>query len=330
MSYVVDARNRRIGRVVGSEVTHRWLYQGQLRPVAELDAAGSVISRFVYGVRSVAPEYMIRGGITYRLVTDHLGSVRLVVDIDSGAIAQQLDYDPWGRVVTDTNPGFQPFGYAGGIHDSLTALVRFGLRDYDPFIGRWLAKDPLGIAAGDTNLFTYVSNDPINFVDPFGLITVKADGENIRVHKSDVDPWPSSPHGHILGTSQKVNVYTGEIFDKVTRKLVGKLSKQGLATLTARLKKAGFIGAMLAFGATAAEAATMGCDSQAIENQAIALAAGFAGGYAGSAVGGKIGAAMGTLIAPGLGTAIGAVAGSTLGGIIGASYGESAAKTLFQ
>ena len=76
------------------------------------------MSRFVYGVRGVAPEYMIRGGITYRLVTDHLGSVRFVVDIDSGAIAQQLDYDAWGRVVTDTNPGFQPFGSAGGIHDT--------------------------------------------------------------------------------------------------------------------------------------------------------------------------------------------------------------------
>ena len=85
----------------------------------------------------------MKGGVTYRLVTDHLGTVRLVVNATTGDIAQRLDYGPWGEVVTDTNPGFQPFGYAGGLYDPLTKLVRFGVRDYDPEIGRWLAKDPI-------------------------------------------------------------------------------------------------------------------------------------------------------------------------------------------
>ena len=62
-----------------------------------------------------------RQRITYRLVTDHLGSVRLVVNTSDGAIAQRLDYDAWGQVTLDTNPGFQPFGYAGGIYDSSPA-----------------------------------------------------------------------------------------------------------------------------------------------------------------------------------------------------------------
>lgn len=126
-------------------MTNRWLYQGQLRPIAELDAAGTVVSRFVYGVRNVAPEYMIRDGLTYRFITDHVGSVRLVVEVDSGTIAQRLDYDPWGQVLTDTNPGFQSFGYAGGLQEHPTALVRFGLRDYDPLIGRWLARIRLAL-----------------------------------------------------------------------------------------------------------------------------------------------------------------------------------------
>lgn len=47
--------------------------------------------------------------------------------------------------------------------------MRFGYRDYDPEIGRWTAKDPIGFSAGDVDLFGYVQNDPINFIDPFGL-----------------------------------------------------------------------------------------------------------------------------------------------------------------
>ena len=76
--------------------THGWLYQGQLRPVAELNGSGALVSRFVYGARGVAPEYMVTAGVTYRLVTDHLGSVRLVVNATTGDIAQRLDYEPVG------------------------------------------------------------------------------------------------------------------------------------------------------------------------------------------------------------------------------------------
>ncbi len=61
-----------------------------------------------------------------------------------------------------------PFGFAGGIHDPLTGLVRFGARDYDPQTGRWTAKDPERFEDG-SNLFAYVGNDPVNAVDPWGL-----------------------------------------------------------------------------------------------------------------------------------------------------------------
>jgi len=68
----------------------------------------------------------------------------------------------------DTNPGFQPFGFAGGLYDPQTGLVRFGVRDYDPETGRWTAKDPIGFDGGDTNLYGYVVNDPVNLFDPLG------------------------------------------------------------------------------------------------------------------------------------------------------------------
>ena len=90
---------------------------------------------------------------------------RLVVNTVTGAISQRIDYDAFGNVALDTNPGFQPFGFAGGLHDPDTGLVRFGARDYDPRIGRWTAKDPSGFGGSDANLYRYARNDPVNRVD---------------------------------------------------------------------------------------------------------------------------------------------------------------------
>ena len=61
-----------------------------------------------------------------------------------------------------------PFGFAGGLYDEDTKLVHFGYREYDPEIGRWLSKDPLLFGGGDSNLYGYVLQDPVNLVDPTG------------------------------------------------------------------------------------------------------------------------------------------------------------------
>ena len=72
-------------------------------------------------------------------------------------------------MISDSNPRFQPFGFAGGLYDPLTTLTRFGARDYDAETGRWTAKDPILFAGGDVSLYGYVAGDPVNFVDPSGL-----------------------------------------------------------------------------------------------------------------------------------------------------------------
>ena len=170
LTYLVDGRNRRIGKLVNGVLAKGYLYQDGLKPIAEVDGNSTVISRFVYASRINVPEYMIKGGVIYRIVVDHLGSPRLVVDVASGSVAQRLDYDEFGSVLTDTNPGFQPFGFAGGLYDQDTKLVRFGARDYDATNGRWTAKDPLLFAAGVANLYTYALNDPVSVSDPTGRL----------------------------------------------------------------------------------------------------------------------------------------------------------------
>jgi RHS repeat-associated protein len=170
IGYVIDGENRRVGKTVNGSLVQGFLYENQLEPVAELDGSGNLVSRFVYcgcGAGNI-PQYMLKGGVTYRILSDHLGSPRLVIDVTSGAVLERMDYDEFGNVILDTNPGFQPFGFAGGMYDRDTGLVRHGARDYDPETGRWTAKDPIGFNGGDTNLYGYILNDPINAIDLTG------------------------------------------------------------------------------------------------------------------------------------------------------------------
>jgi len=169
IEYVIDGRNRRIGKRVNGTLVQAFLYGGHLSPVAELDGTGATVSRFVYGTKLNVPDYMIKGSVTYRIVTDHLGSPRLIIDTATGAVAQRLDYDEFGQMTFNTAPGFQPFGFAGGLYDPDTKLTRFGARDYDAFAGRWTAKDPIRFGGGGTNLYGYALDDPINLRDPMGL-----------------------------------------------------------------------------------------------------------------------------------------------------------------
>ena len=169
IDYVVDGQNRRVGKKVNGTLVQGFLYQNQLNPVAELDGTGAIASRFVYGTKANVPDYMIKAGVTYRIVSDYLGSPRLVIDTATGTIVQRMDYDEFGNVTLDTNPGFQPFGFAGGLYDQHTGLTRFGARDYDAQVGRWTAKDPVNFDGGDSNLYGYVVNNPVNLADPSGL-----------------------------------------------------------------------------------------------------------------------------------------------------------------
>jgi Rhs family protein len=168
IDYVIDGMGRRVGKKIDGTLVQGFLYKDLLNPIAEIDDVGNVISRFIYGSKPNISDYMEKGGNAYRIITDHLGSPVLVVDITTGKVMQQMEYDEFGNVVSDTNPGFQPFGFVGGIYDQDTKLTRFGYRDYYAYTGRWTAKDPIRFNSGNTNLYGYVQNNPTNLVDLTG------------------------------------------------------------------------------------------------------------------------------------------------------------------
>jgi RHS repeat-associated protein len=132
---------------------------------------------------------MTSGGNTYYLTYDQVGSLRVITD-RSGKTLKRIDYDSFGNIIADTNPQLNVvFGFAGGLHDPDTGLVRFGYRDYNPDTGRWTAKDPIFFAGGDTDLYGYVLNDPVIGVDPEGLAWYGK-------YLGPVDPGDPSPYGN--------------------------------------------------------------------------------------------------------------------------------------
>ena len=173
IEYVVDGRGRRVAKKVDGVTTKRWLYRDQLNPVAELDGAGVLTWQYVYGSKPNVPDYAIRvsDGARYRVVSDQLGSVVLVVNVDdAGDVLFAGRYSAFGeQEVIAGDAAVLPFGFAGGRYDEETGLVRFGARDYDPGTGRWTGKDPILWAGEQMSLYVYVGSDPVNRIDPFGL-----------------------------------------------------------------------------------------------------------------------------------------------------------------
>ena len=184
VEYVVNASNQRIGRRVNGGPWTWWFYGGGLTPIAEYDADFRLRKVFVYGPGH-APDHVVTydaAGVhtgRYRFVTDQVGSVLGLVD-GGGAWVLEYDYTPFGRrtllsAAAGVDESLVPFGFASGLHDPTTGLVRFGARDYDPWTARWMAKDPIDFAGGDTNLYAYVGGDPVNFIDPTGLYPTDQD-----------------------------------------------------------------------------------------------------------------------------------------------------------
>src|SRR5207245_9739954 len=147
---ITDPHNHRVGAKLNGVLTAEFLYDGT-HILAQLNGSNSLVSQFLYATKTNPPDYIVKAGDIYRIISDRLGSPRLVMDTSTGTIAERIVYDSFGSVGNDTNPGFQPFGFAGGLYYQDTKLVRFGARDYDPVVGRWTAKDPIRFKGGDTN-----------------------------------------------------------------------------------------------------------------------------------------------------------------------------------
>jgi RHS repeat-associated protein len=105
---------------------------------------------------------------TRLVLTDGLGSTLALVD-SAGTLQTQYAYEPFGQTTVSGATSTNAVQYTGREDDG-TGLYYYRARYYDSNLQRFTAEDPIGFAGGETNLYGYVHNDPINQVDPWGLI----------------------------------------------------------------------------------------------------------------------------------------------------------------
>jgi len=106
------------------------------------------------------------GYTPYYYHADGLGSITGLSDA-TGTMVQTYGYDAFGNV-TPTGGITKPFTFTGREYDAETSMYFYRARYYDPVMGRFVTKDPIGFAGG-VNLYAYVQNNPINRIDPTGL-----------------------------------------------------------------------------------------------------------------------------------------------------------------
>jgi RHS repeat-associated protein len=170
IEYIHDPQGKRVARLRDGEVVQRYYWLDFVRLLAVHDGRDREKVRFEYG-ESRVPVAMRHKDMTYRIETDQVGSPLALVDRD-GRVVKRVIYDSFGNIVHDDNPKLKlPLAFAGGLWDKETGLVHFGHRDYDPDVGRFTTKDPIGYAGGDPDLYGYGFDDPVNLVDPWGLKT---------------------------------------------------------------------------------------------------------------------------------------------------------------
>ncbi|WP_188108613.1 RHS repeat-associated core domain-containing protein [Sulfurimonas lithotrophica] len=168
IKYHLNPLNQRIAKEVNGVIVEKYLWENLTTLLAILDADDNVVQRYNYSDERV-PTSLTHDNQTYYLHYDQVGTLRLVTDANHN-IVKEITYDTYGNILNDSNTNFKVlFGFAGGLSDRDTNLVHFGHREYDPYAAKWTTKDPIDFSGGDTNLYGYVLNDPVNFVDPEGL-----------------------------------------------------------------------------------------------------------------------------------------------------------------
>jgi RHS repeat-associated protein len=166
--FTYDVNNNLIGEAVNG-VPQRWTVYDGSTPYLDLTGGGQVSERYLADSNALAM-YWARVGVTGQadwMVTDLLGSVRALVSA-GGSVEDQIAYDAYGNIVTETNAAAGGrLKYAGGQYDGGLGLTLFGARWYNSAAGRWLSQDPLGLGP-DSNPYRYVYDSPTNGTDPTG------------------------------------------------------------------------------------------------------------------------------------------------------------------
>lgn len=176
VSFKYDAFGRRIEKrieglapAVPVPLTTTYLYDGE-DIILELISDGTTTTtrQYLHGPGIDEPLAQVVDGQSYFYHADGLGSILALTDSGKG-IVQRYSYDTFGMLTSIQNPEFgNAYTYTAREWDRELGLYYYRARYYDPMEGRFISKDPIGFAGGDVNLYGYVVNNPIMYIDPYG------------------------------------------------------------------------------------------------------------------------------------------------------------------
>lgn len=164
VQYEYDSFNRRITRQENGQV-HKFIYQG-------LHEIGRMQDDKILELKIIKPEKRGRSvaielsGTIYEPHHDLFGNVTSLHSY-SGEVVEEYTFTAFGEE-TIIWGGRNPWRYADRRIDETTRLINFGFRDYDPVIGQWTSRDPLGYEDG-RSLYAYVHANPLHYFDTHGL-----------------------------------------------------------------------------------------------------------------------------------------------------------------
>jgi RHS repeat-associated protein len=185
-------------------LTYRYVYDGW-NLLAILDSNSQLLTSFTWGLDLSGSEQGA-GGVggllavydsstinnqpsTHFVAYDGNGNVAALVNADDGTISANYEYGPFGEVIRVTGlvAKANPIRFSTKFQDDESDLVYYGYRSYNPALGRWLSRDPIGELGFETlrrgraslrgdgpNLYLFVRNAPVSFIDAFGLTRVES------------------------------------------------------------------------------------------------------------------------------------------------------------
>lgn len=166
--YQYDSNNRRLSKQTGG-ITTRYLYQDDCE-VGSYDEQGNAIEFRALGIglgAEIGTAVLLElNDKTYIPLHDHNGNVTVLIDAATSQPIETYTYTAFGEE-SHTNH-LNPWRFSSKRFDPESGLIYFGNRYYDPSIGRFITRDPIGIEDGP-NLYAYVHNNPLTSIDTFGL-----------------------------------------------------------------------------------------------------------------------------------------------------------------
>ncbi len=231
-SFVYDALGRRESKTISSTSTN-YLYDG-LNLEQELNGTTPTVNYLTgAGIDEVFSRTDSSGSYSY--LSDNLGST-LALTTSAGAIQTSYTYEPYGNTTVSGASSTNALQYTGRENDG-DGLYYYRARYYSPAYGRFISEDPIGFAGG-VNKYVYVSDDPINWIDSFGLFQFQysagyhlptqdagvAEGQQWSSHISD---FSQNPINALTSNPVSDDVETGTLFDVGVSAGIGDFSNTG-------------------------------------------------------------------------------------------------------